>query len=265
MKPLVVANWKMNPQTAKEAALLFRTVAKGIHGVKNVDVVIAPPFVYLSSFSIQPVRVSAGGHSAFSIHLAAQDCFWEERGAYTGEISPVMLKALGVTHVILGHSERRAHLGETDEMVNKKIKAALHAGLKPIVCVGERERERENEIPASVGEQVKKALAGLKRGEFKNGIIAYEPVWAIGTGTADTPESVMRAALYIRKIVRDMFGRVSAKSLRVIYGGSVSAKNAASFLSRDIRGMEGLLVGVASLDADEFVRIVMSVEKLERR
>lgn len=251
LKPIIVANWKMNPQTATDAVRLFRAVAKGVRGVKNVEVIIAPPFVYLASLKAKSYKLQA--------YLAAQDCFWEERGAYTGEVSPAMLKALGVTHVIIGHSERRQYLGETDEMVNKKIKAALRAGLKPILCVGERVRERKNEIPASVGEQVKKALAGLKKNEFKNGVIAYEPVWAIGTGTADTPESATRAALYIRKIVRDMFGAGTADSLRVIYGGSVSAKNAASFISRDIRGMEGLLVGGASLKAEEFVEIVKSV------
>lgn len=253
MKPLVVANWKMNPQSAQEAASLFRAVTKGIRAVKNVEVIIAPPFVYLSSFGVS--------RSALRVALAAQDCFWENQGAFTGEISSGMLKALGATHVIIGHSERRQYLGETDEMVNKKIKAALKAGLTPILCVGERMRERANEIPAFVGEQVKKALAGLKRNEFKNGIIAYEPIWAIGTGTADTSENATRAALYIRKIVRDIFGRASVESLRVIYGGSVNAKNATRFISRDIRGMEGLLVGGASLKAEEFVEIVRSVAR----
>lgn len=250
-KSIVVANWKMNPQTAKEAVLLFRAVSRGIHGIKNIDVVIAPPFPHLGMLHA----------SSFKFHgaLAAQDCFWEDRGAFTGEVSPTMLKALGVSHIIIGHSERRMHLGETDDMVNKKIKAALKAGLTPILCVGEKTRERANEIPALVGEQVKKVLAGLKKNEFKNGIIAYEPVWAIGTGTADTAEGATRAAMYIRKVVRDMFGGKIADSLRVIYGGSVSAKNAASFISRDIRGMEGLLVGGASLKADEFIQIVKAV------
>lgn len=250
-KAIVIANWKMNPETASEAKRLFRAVVKGARGVKNVDVVIAPSFVYLNMFHVSSFR--------FHVKLAAQDCFWEEKGAYTGEISPAMLKNLGVTHVIIGHSERRMHLGETDEMVNKKIKAVLKTGLTPILCVGERVRERANEIPASVGEQVKKALAGLKKNEFKNGIIAYEPVWAIGTGMPDTAEGATRAALYIRKTVRDILGGKTADSLRVIYGGSVNAKNAASFISKDIRGMEGSLVGGASLDADEFVQIAKSV------
>lgn len=250
-RAIVIANWKMNPQTAKEAAVLFRAVSRGIRGVKNVDVAIAPPFVYF-----QKLQAESGKRKAA---LAAQDIFWEERGAYTGEISPAMLKTLGARYGIIGHSERRIHLGETDEMVNKKIKAALQSGLIPVLCVGERIRERPDEIPASVGEQVKKALAGLKRGDFKNGIIAYEPVWAIGTGTPETPDGATRAALYIRKIVRDMLGQKTADSVRVIYGGSVNAKNAAAFISRDIRGMEGLLVGGASLNAEEFVEIVRSV------
>lgn len=250
-KAIVIANWKMNPQTLREASGLFRAVAKGVRGIKNVDVVIAPSFVYLSHLTPNTYHLAP--------RLAAQDCFWEDRGAYTGEVSPTMLKSLGVTHVIIGHSERRMHLGETGEMVNKKIKSALKAGLTPILCVGERVRERANEIPVFVGEQVKKALAGLKKGEFKNGIIAYEPVWAIGTGTPDTSEGATRAALYIRKVVRDMLGGNVADSLRVVYGGSVNAKNAASFISKDIRGMEGMLVGGASLKADEFIQIVKSV------
>lgn len=251
VKKIVIANWKMNPQSAKEAALLFRAVAKGIRGSKGVDVVIAPPFLYFSQLKTYNLKLTT--------KLAAQNCFWEDRGAYTGEVSPVMLKSLGVTHVIIGHSERRQHLGETDEMVNKKIKAVLRAGITPILCVGERARERQNEIPASVGEQVKKALAGLKKSEFKKGIIAYEPVWAIGTGTPDTPEGATRAAIYIRKVVRDVLGGKAADLLRVIYGGSVNAKNATTFISRDIRGMEGLLVGGASLKAEEFAEIVKSV------
>ncbi|MDO8600635.1 MAG: triose-phosphate isomerase [bacterium] len=251
MKSIVIANWKMNPQILREASGLFRAVAKGVRGIKNIDVVIAPPFVYLPLLEV--------GRGKSVVALAAQDSFWEDRGAYTGEISPTMLKALGVTYVIIGHSERRMHLGETDEMVNKKIKAVLKAGLTPVLCVGERTRERVNEIPVFVGEQVKKALVGLKKGEFKNGVIAYEPVWAIGTGTPDTPEGATRAALYIRKIVRDMLGGNVADSLRVIYGGSVNAGNAASFISRDIRGMEGMLVGGASLKAEEFIEIVRRV------
>ena len=247
-KNIVIANWKMNPQSAQEARRLFDTITKGIRRVKKTDVVICPPFVHLPD--VKSVR-----HTQ-KVFLGSQDIFWEEKGAYTGEISSRMLQSFGVTHVIIGHSERRRWLGETDEMINNKIKTALKAGLVPILCVGEWVREIPGEIPDIVENQVRSALKGLKKGDFKNGIIAYEPVWAIGTGRPETPDNAAKAALFIRKIVRDILGKKTAEHIRVIYGGSV---NAESFISKDIRGMEGILVGGASLRADDFIKIVKSV------
>lgn len=253
-KPIIIANWKMNPSSDKDAAVLFSRVRKGIAGIKKADVVICPPFVYFAAlFNIVRGRSTALGK------LGAQDIFWEESGAFTGEISAGMVKKAGATYAIIGHSERRRNLGETDEMVNKKIKAALRSGIVPIVCVGEWMREVPGVIPEIVETQVRAALAGLTAGEFKNGVIAYEPVWAIGTGTPETPEGATKAAMIIRKIVREMLGPDSEKKVRVIYGGSVNAENAASFIARNMRGMEGLLVGGASLKADEFVKIVKSM------
>ena len=251
MKKIIIANWKMNPVSSKDAVKLFEGVKKGIQKAKNADIVICPSFIHLFAL------LKNKGRSR--VFIGAEDTFWEHKGPFTGEISPVMLKDLGVTHVIIGHSERRRWLGETDEMVNKKIKAALKAGLIPIICVGEREREIEGEIPEIVEEQLRSALKGLRRGQFKNGIIAYEPVWAIGTGVPETPDNATKAAIFIRKIVKSVLGKNTAEKVRIIYGGSVNATNSASFIAREIRGMEGMLVGGASLDANEFIKIVKSV------
>ena len=251
-KSIIIANWKLNPGTASEARLLFSAVKKGVAGIRNAEVVVCPPFVYLPALS--EIRRAAS--------LGAQDCFWEDKGAYTGEVSSSMLKEFGVTHVIVGHSERRNWLGETDEMIARKIKAVLKEKLMPVLCVGERERDSSGDIPVVVEEQICAALSGLKKGEFKNGIIAYEPVWAIGTGRPDTPDDAARAAIFIRKIVKKVLGKTAGEGVRIIYGGSVNAKNAASFILKDIRGMEGMLVGGASLKADEFVQIVKSISEI---
>lgn len=257
-KKIVIANWKLNPLLRQEAGSIFNKIKNNIRGIKNTEAVICPPFAYLESLSrLMPRNVNKRHQKLF---LGVQDIFWEEKGAYTGEISSVLVKQFGVTHAIIGHSERRKWLGETDEMLNKKIKAVLKAGLTPVLCIGEWEREEGGELPPIVGEQLKAALTGIRKGQFKKGIIAYEPVWAIGTGRAETPDNAVKAAIYIRRTAREILGRKNAASLRVIYGGSVNAKNAASFISKDILGMEGMLVGGASLDAKEFVEIVKSVD-----
>ena len=255
VKKIIIANWKMNPPTLKEAKRLFDKVKKGIRGVKNTEVIICPPFLYLSELKAKSYKLKA--------QLGAQDVFWQTGGPFTGEVSPEMLKEYGVTHVIIGHSERKKWLGETDEMINKKVKAALKYGLIPVLCVGEREREVQGEIPHIVEEQVRAALKGIRKGDFKNGIIAYEPVWAIGTGKAETPDNATRAALYIRKIVKSVLGSNTAEKIRVIYGGSVNAQNAALFIAKDIRGMEGMLVGGASLKAAEFIQIVKNAAEAD--
>jgi len=246
----------MNPPTLKDARRLFDKVKKGIRRTRNVEVVICPSFVHIYEVRFRKIFTKS---DFVRLKLGAQNAFWQEGGPYTGEVSPTMLKELGITHVIIGHSERKKWLGETDEMINKKVKTALKHGLIPILCVGEWEREVANEIPHIVEEQVRAALKGIKKGDFKNGIVAYEPVWAIGTGKAETPDNATRAALYIRRIVKSVLGSKTADKIRVIYGGSVNSQNAASFIAKDIRGMEGMLVGGASLHADEFVKIVRAV------
>jgi len=251
MRYLVVANWKMNPVSARAARDLYRRVRSGLLGVRGVDVVIAPPFPYLSLFA----------HRGGRVRLGAQDCFWAGHGPYTGEVSPAMLRDLGVSYVIIGHSERR-RLGENDEMINRKVRSALAAGLCPVIAVGEEARESEEVTPQFLSRQLSLSLAGIPRSKLPNLVIAYEPVWAVSTmpgARPDTPDHATRRAIYIRKLLTKLLGHRIASAIRILYGGSVTAKNAASFLACDIRGMEGLLVGGASLDAEEFVKIVKSV------
>jgi len=257
MKPFIVANWKMNPVNERAARVLFGRVRSKISGVRGVEIAIAPPFPYL-----------AFGRSSRSFRLAGQDVFWENAGAYTGEISPAMLKDLGVRYVLLGHSERRRLLGEVDEMINRKVRATLNARLIPIIAVGEETRESQEAVPPVLAQQIAAALKDIPRRMLRGIIIAYEPVWAISTmpgAKFDTPDHATRRAIYIRKILTKILGVRVADTVRIIYGGSVRAKNAGDFLAHDIRGMEGLLVGGASLDADEFAAIVRSVGVESRR
>jgi len=229
MKPLIVANWKMNPQNLQGAKLLFDSVANGIKNLKNVEIVICPPFLYILNLKSQ----------ILNLKLGAQDCFWEEKGAFTGEVSPKMLKDLGwCDYVILGHSERRKYLKETDEMINKKIKAALKSDLTPILCI-------ENIS------QLKKRTKDLLRKEQKKLIIAYEPVFAIGTGKPCTPEKAKEMKTAIKKIID--------KDIPIIYGGSVNSQNAADYIK--MAGFQGLLVGGASLDSEEFIKLAKNVAR----
>ena len=245
MKILIIANWKMHPQTAREAQRLFGKVQKGIRGVRNVEVVICPPFVYLSQ---------AGG-----LTLGAQDCFWEKEGAYTGEISPAMLKNVGCRYVLVGHSERRRYGAETEEVVHKKLKAALAAQLDPILCIGETEGERKKgEIEKVLRRQLTYALKGIAASLFsQRGTIAYEPLWAVGTGNPCDIDEAQRMSLTIVKIITELYNFKTARTIRILYGGSVTSKNAAGYIKE--AGMRGLLVGGASLDAKEFVSIVKAV------
>lgn len=238
MKLLIVANWKMNPQTLAEARKIFNSVKRGIKNIKGVEVVFCPPFPYLSF-----------------IKSGAQNMFYEEKGAYTGEISPLMLKDLGIKYVILGHSERRKYFGETDQMINKKIKAAIKAGLRPIFCIGESLEERERtETTRIIESQIKEGLQKITRKEMRKMIIAYEPVWAIGTGIACDVREAQTMSLFIRKIIAQLYGRIVARNLPILYGGSVTSENAPGYIKE--AKMNGLLVGGASLNPDEFIKII---------
>lgn len=244
MKKIIIANWKMNPATGKQALRLFRAVSLGVKNASRAEVIIAPPFIYLS--------LLRGG----AVKLGAQDVFWAHEGAYTGEISVYMLKSLKVKYVIVGHSERREHLNETDEMVNKKVKTVLKAGLKTVLCVGEKDRADEN-FQNFVREELKKDLKGVSQKAAKNLIIAYEPIWAIGTGRTVKPTDLFEMATFIRRSLLDILGKRAAYGTPILYGGSIDAKNAGQFLTVD--GVNGLLVGGASLSVKEFLGIVNSV------
>ncbi|NCO80459.1 triose-phosphate isomerase [bacterium] len=235
MKKLIVANWKCNPTTLKEAKLLFNSVKNGVKNIKNVEVVICPPFIYLSNIQ----------HLKSDIQFGAQDCFWEQNGAFTGEISPSMLKDLGVDYVIIGHSERRKYQQEKDSMINKKIKAALKIGLKPILCIDKTSQIRKLQRSVKMNE-----VHRLKK-DFWGAIIAYEPLFAIGTGKPCSVDKAKKMRIAIKKKLN--------KNIPILYGGSVDSQNARDYVKK--AGFQGLLVGGASLNAQEFIKIVKNVAK----
>lgn len=244
-KPLIIANWKCNPDSLTNALAITRAVEREVKRSRGVEVAIAPPFPFLI-----PLQGAVK-----KIKLAAQDMFWESIGPYTGSVSWQQLKHLGVRYVIIGHSERRQYQEETDEMINKKVIAALKNGLIPVLCVGEKERTPD--VSGVVGEQLKNALRGVQKKWLKNLVVAYEPIWAISTqkgAEADTPENAFRSRIHIRKIISDLFDRPSADVMPLLYGGSVRAANIQGFLQEG--RMDGALVGGASLDPEEFGKIV---------
>jgi triosephosphate isomerase len=242
-KPLIAANWKMNT-TPAEAVELVKSMMPGISSVVGVETLLCPPFISL-------VPVSAILHETH-VMLGAQNCHFEERGAFTGEISPLMLKGLCL-YVILGHSERRNLFGETSLVVNKKVKAALKAGLKPILCVGESLADNEAGKTADVvGAQIRQSLEGIQDADGL--VVAYEPVWAIGTGRAATALQANTTIKMIRDVLATLFGRKTADLTRILYGGSVTGSNAVEFMAQP--EIDGALVGGAGLKPTEFVSIV---------
>ena len=250
-KPVVAANWKMN-KTASEAVDLARELVAAIQPFVAVERVLCPPFTALAV--VAPVLAGTG------IGLGAQNMHWEKSGAYTGEVSPLMLAGL-CQYVIVGHSERRQYFAETDETVNKKTKAALAHGLTPIVCVGENLAENEaGQTAAVVTRQTRAAYAGLTAGDALKTILAYEPVWAIGTGKAATPAGANAIiGLHIRGALADLYSPALADALRVQYGGSVTAANAAGLIAQP--DIDGALVGGASLKPAEFAAIVKAAAR----
>ena len=241
--PMIAGNWKMNT-TVSEAIDLVNEIGPGLDEIENVEKVICPPFVSLAA-----VRDLIEGSS---IKLGAQNVYFDDKGAYTGEISPPMLAEL-CEFVIIGHSERRQYFDESGQIVNKKVVAALKAGLRPILCVGERLEENEaGRTEEVITEQLKSALAGINN--ISGLIIAYEPVWAIGTGRAATGEQANETIGFIRRNIAKLYSEKIAQALRILYGGSVTAGNAAEFMKQP--EVDGALVGGASLKAAEFVSIV---------
>lgn len=252
-KRLIIGNWKMNPWKMDDARKIFDGVKKEAGKLAHVQTVVCPPFVFLSDLS---KRVS--GHRCV---LGAQDVFSEMEGAYTGEVSPLMLASFGVKYVIIGHSERRA-LGETDEMINKKVLATLKMGHIAVLCVGEKERDETGEYFPFIKNQIEAALSKVPKRLLSNIVIAYEPVWAIGKNATGVilPSDLLEMNIFIRKTVSDLFGRASAQAISLLYGGSVDEKNAEVFLKEG--EANGLLVGRASLDAGKFITILKIAEKI---
>lgn len=246
MKNLIVANWKMNPVSQKEAKEIFDAIREGVRGLKP-EVIVCPPSVYLY----------ASGFGEGVVSMGAQNMYFEEKGAFTGEISASMIKDLGVEYVIIGHSERRKYFGETDEIINKKIKAAISAEVEQIFCVGETEEQRNNgQAEKAVEQQIKIGLKDVS--DIAGMVVAYEPVWAIGTGNNCEVEEAKKMKEFIEKFLAEIYGDDVLGKVRVIYGGSVNSKNSAGYIKE--AGYNGLLVGGASLDAEEFIKIVKSAE-----
>lgn len=247
---IVIGNWKMNC-SVPDALKLATGLRHHIKTTPDIDVVFAPPFT-----AIYSVGVAMQDASFF---LAAQNCHWEDEGPYTGEVSAFFLSDIGCQFVILGHSERRQLFGETDENVNKKVVSALRADLIPIICIGETEAQREaGETSAVLDRQLKTALYGLHQKEVENLIIAYEPVWAIGTGKSATPGQAVECHQHIRNLLGKLFDGPTSAQIRIIYGGSVKAENAAALAKEE--SIDGCLVGGASLDASEFSGIIRAME-----
>lgn len=235
-KKIIIGNWKMNPESLKEAQKLFNSIKSN----KETEVVVCPPFIYLSLLKGK---------------LGAQNCFYEDKGAYTGEVSASMLKGLGCEYVIIGHSERRQYFKEDNEMINKKIKKALSLGLKVIFCIGETEKEREEEkTDQIIQDELIYGLEGVSNSKMSSVSIAYEPIWAIGTGNPCDIEEAQSMGLLIRKIISKTYNLSISKNLCLLYGGSVNSSNASGYLKE--AGFQGLLVGGASLKADEFNKII---------
>lgn len=245
-RPLLAGNWKMY-KTGDEAAATARQLVEKLDRVTGRDVMIAPAFTALEPlakvFEDSPVA------------LGAQNMYWEDEGAYTGEISPAMLVAAGCTYVIIGHSERRQYFAETDRTVNRKINAALRHQLIPVLCIGETEQQRESSETFSVlDKQIKEGLEGLSSNDLGTLVIAYEPIWAIGTGKTATTEQAQEVHAFLRGRMKEGFGNSLAKSIRILYGGSVKPANILELMA--MPDIDGALVGGASLEADSFTAIV---------
>lgn len=246
--PVMAGNWKMY-KTAAQAVFLFQKLEDLVADVTDVDIVVCPPFTALRSLSVVIEQ------NRPNIALGAQNMHWEEEGAYTGEVSPVMLKDLGVKYVIIGHSERRMLFSESDEMIRNKVKSALAHDLTPILCVGETLEQREKgQTEQIVKTQISLDLEGLTGDEVLGLIIAYEPVWAIGTGRTATPEMANETISYIRSLLASTYSFKVAETVRILYGGSVKPTNIADLMSQS--DIDGALVGGASLEPESFARIV---------
>jgi len=251
-KKIVAANWKMN-MTQAESARFVESFLRASGEITDVDVVIVPPFTAIA-------KVTEALGNAQNIKIGAQNMYWEKNGPFTGEISAALLRDLFVHYVVLGHSERRTLFGETDEIVNRKVRAAHAAALRPIVCVGETLKQRDKgNVEKILSIQLRGSLAGLSLMELQETVIAYEPVWAIGTGRNATSQQAQEAHAFIRHILREMSDDTTADRIRIQYGGSVKPENARELMSQP--DIDGALVGGASLDARSFAQIVKAARE----
>jgi len=251
----MVANWKMNPIDFKGASSLYAATKKHAAKQKNVQTIVCPGYVHLA--------LLAKGARSTRCLLGAQDCAVEKRGAFTGDISAEQLADIGAQYVIVGHSERRA-IGETNENINKKIKSVRNSGLIPIVCIGEQERDSEHKYLDWLRSQIKETFAGLSSGMLKKMIIAYEPIWAIGANAdrSATPNESLEMVIFIKQVLADLYSPALAENIPVLYGGSVNSKNIDEFLREG--GIDGVLVGGASLDAKQFGGMLMTANTVAK-
>ena len=252
-KKIIAANWKMNMTQVESARFVESLLLRDIGEITDVEVVIVPPFTAIA-------KVIEALGNAQNIKVGAQNMYWENNGPFTGEISAALLRDLFVHYVVLGHSERRTLFGETDEMVNRKVRAAHAAALRPIVCIGETLEQRDKgNVEKILSLQLRGSLAGLKPKELQESVIAYEPVWAIGTGRNATPQQAQEAHAFIRRTLSEMADDGTAERVRIQYGGSVKPENARELMSQE--DIDGALVGGASLDPRSFAEIVKAARQ----
>jgi len=250
-KLLIVANWKMNPDNIEKAKEIFKGIRVVTKELKNISTVVCPPFIYLSDLE----KINDG-----SIVLGAQDVFWENEGSFTGEISPTMLKNEGEGYVIVGHSERRS-LGENDEMISKKIKSAIKIGLKVILCIGERDRDIHGEYLHFLRQQIINSIGNLSKKSLEKLVIAYEPIWAIGKkdNEAMKANELHEMTIFIKKVMVEIYGQKYGLITPVLYGGSVTYKNAEDLITQG--QVQGLLIGRESLKVENFGKLLKDLEK----
>ena len=251
---IVIGNWKMNPVTPTEAKKIFGSILKKATKMRRTEVVIAPSFVHISLLQSKSKRLTLGAQNGFSA----------EKGSFTGEVSMAQLQKMGVTHVIVGHSERRA-MGENSELVNEKVKTALSLRLTPVICIGEAVHDTHGNYLAFLQNEIKTALRAVKASELSKVIIAYEPIWAIGKSATEAmnPNTLHETVLYIQKIIAEVYGRNMVKKVRILYGGSVTPENAGALL--DGGAVQGFLVGGASLSGESFGKILTLVDSSRKK
>jgi triosephosphate isomerase len=252
MRKLIIGNLKMNLVSPSEREQYLKSFKKELIGKKltNAEIVLCPPAIHLENF---------GKILGKKVFLGGQNCFWEDKGSYTGEISPLMLKNLDSEYVIIGHSERRKYFSENNQSINRKVLASLKVGLSPVICIGETKEERQSgETMRVIAGQIKEAFAGVAQGKLEEIVVAYEPVWAVGSDNIPSANEIMEAKVLIQKILSQNFSKKFVEKLRIIYGGSVSAKTVKQACIES--GMEGALIGRESLAPREFLKICKIIE-----